>query len=248
MSDSIPVSSNLNCQSCSLSQLCLPFNLNNTELDKLDSIIQRKRPLQKRQRLFESNQPLKALYAVRSGSFKSFTLTESGEEQITAFHLPGEVIGFDALGDAKHPGFAQAMETSMVCEIPYQTLDRLAGDLPRLRQQIMRLMSDEIRQDQSMLLLLNQRTAEQRLAYFIHSLGARFQRRGFSAQEFRLTMTRSEIGNYLGLTIETVSRLLSKMQKNGVIEVSGKLIKITNPDMLSQLIGNGHAGVAQIAS
>ncbi|MBE1301702.1 MAG: fumarate/nitrate reduction transcriptional regulator Fnr [Alteromonadaceae bacterium] len=216
----------LNCQNCSFSQLCLPFNLNGKELDKLDQIIKRKQPYQKAQRLFQAGDKLQSLYAVRSGSFKSYSINSDGEEQITAFHLPGEIIGFDALGEKVHPTVAQAMETSMVCEIPYSTLDDLSDSVPALRHQILRLMSAEIKEDQQMFMLLNQRTAEERIAYFIHSLSLRFSSRGFSKLEFRLTMPRSDIGNYLGLTVETVSRLFSKFSKEGLIEAEGKSIKI----------------------
>ena len=224
----------LNCQNCSFSQLCLPFNLNNNELDKLDDIIQRKRPLQKGERLFESGDKLSSLFAVRSGSFKSYSISENGEEQITSFHLPGELIGFDSMFDDEHQSVSQALETSMVCEIPFTTLDTLADEVPALRKQIMRLMSEEIKQDQQMFMLLNQRTAEERLAYFIQTLSVRFNQRGFSSSEFRLTMTRSEIGNYLGLTVETISRLLSKFNKDGIIKVEGKLISITDSKALEE--------------
>lgn len=228
----------IHCQNCSFSQLCLPFNLNSQELNKLDDIIQRKRPIQKNERLFTAGDSLKALYAVRSGSFKTFTVSQDGEEQITAFHLPGEIIGFDALLQQSHQSFAQALETSMVCEIPYQTLDELSGEFPKLRQQLMRLMSNEIHQDQEMFMLLNKRTAEERLAYFIKSLSNRFHDRGFSANEFRLTMTRGEIGNYLGLTVETISRLLTRFQKEELISVSGKLIQILNHPLLEERMGS----------
>lgn len=224
----------LNCQNCSFSQLCLPFNLSNNELDKLDDIIQRKRPIQKGERLFETGDKLSSLYAVRSGSFKSYAISQSGEEQITAFHLPGEVIGFDSMSEEAHQTVTQALETSMVCEIPFATLDKLADELPALRKQLMRLMSAEIKQDQQMFMLLNQRTAEERLAYFLHSLAIRFNQRGFSSIQFRLTMTRSEIGNFLGLTVETISRLLSKFNKEGLLSVEGKLINILQPSALEE--------------
>lgn len=203
-------------------------------MDKLDDIIQRKRPLQKGERLFESGDKLTSLYAVRSGSFKSYSISENGDEQITSFTLPGEVIGFDSMSDGIHQTVSQALETAMVCEIPFSTLDILADELPALRRQMMRLMSEEIKQDQQMFMLLNQRTAEERLAYFLRSLSLRFNQRGFSASEFRLTMTRSEIGNFLGLTVETISRLLSKFNKDGVITVEGKLIGILDSEALDQ--------------
>ncbi|WP_105199824.1 MULTISPECIES: FNR family transcription factor [unclassified Pseudoalteromonas] len=224
----------ISCTNCSISQLCLPFSLNGEEMDRLDEIIERKKPLHKGDYLFESGTKLKSIFAVRSGSFKSFTLSEQGEEQITGFHLAGDLVGFDGIHTATHQSFAQAMETSMVCEIPFETLDDLAGRLPKLRQQIMRLMSNEINYDQEMLLLLNKKTAEQRLASFLHTLSRRFSERGFSAREFRLTMTRGEIGNYLGLTVETISRLLSRFQKSGFISVDGKFITINDHQQLAQ--------------
>ncbi|MBN7820643.1 fumarate/nitrate reduction transcriptional regulator Fnr [Bowmanella yangjiangensis] len=224
----------ISCQNCSISQLCLPFTLNDNELDKLDNIIQRKRPFQKNERLFQSGDKLNSLYAVRSGSFKSFVLAPDGEEQITAFHLPGDIIGFDAIHHQVHKSFAQALETSMVCEIPFQTMEVLSGDLPRLRQQVMRLMSHEIQADQDMFMLLNKRTANQRLAHFLAHLGERYHDRGFSGSQFRLSMTRAEIGNYLGLTVETISRLLTKFQKQGLIQVDGKFITLVDPKQLRE--------------
>lgn len=233
--------SSINCQHCGFSQLCLPFTLNDSELDKLDQIIQRKRPSHKGDYLFEAGKPLHALYAVRTGSFKTYTLTEQGEEQITGFHLPGDVIGFDAIGDQQHPSYAQALETAMVCEIPFNNLDHLLDQVPKLRQQLMRLMSQDIHGDQQMMLLLNRKTAEEKLAAFITNLAQRFGSRGFSRKEFRLTMTRGEIGNYLGLTVETISRLLGRFHKDELIHVDGKLITITNFEELSRV-----AGMAQI--
>ncbi len=201
-------------------------------MGKLDDIIERKKPLHKGDFLFEAGQPLRSIYAVRSGSFKSYTLTESGEEQITGFHLAGDIVGFDGISTMTHRSYAQAMETAMVCEIPFSTLDELSGKLPKLRHQVMRMMSNEINYDQEMLLMLNKKTAEERLAAFLANLSTRFGERGFSKKEFRLTMTRGEIGNYLGLTVETISRLLSRFQKADIIKVEGKFISILNPEEL----------------
>ncbi|MCG7560915.1 MULTISPECIES: FNR family transcription factor [Pseudoalteromonas] len=224
----------ISCNNCSISQLCLPFSLNGNEMDKLDEIIERKKPLHKGDFLFESGSELNSIFAVRSGSFKSYTISEQGDEQITGFHLAGDLVGFDAINKMQHQSFAQALETSMVCEIPFDTLDELAGKLPKLRQQIMRLMSSEINYDQEMLLLLNKKTAEERLATFIYNLSNRFGERGFSRKEFRFTMTRGEIGNYLGLTVETISRLLSRFQKAEIIKVEGKFITILDIDELAK--------------
>ncbi|XOV77986.1 MAG: fumarate/nitrate reduction transcriptional regulator Fnr [Aestuariibacter sp.] len=224
----------LHCQNCSFSQLCLPFNLSDSELNRLDDIIKRKQPYHKGENLFELHAPLKALYAIRSGSFKSYTLNTEGDEQIIAFHLPGEIIGFDSVAHELHQSVAQALETSMVCEIPFDVMDTLSSEVPALRRQVMRLMSEEIKQDQQMFMLLNQRTAEERMAYFLMSMSSRFKNRGFASHEFRLTMTRAEIGNYLGLTVETISRLLTKFQKENLIDVKGKLITLNDLDTLSR--------------
>ncbi|NKF51466.1 FNR family transcription factor [Shewanella sp. WXL01] len=228
----------IHCHDCSMGALCIPFTLNDSELDRLDNIIERKKPVQKGDQIFKSGDQLKALYAIRSGTIKSYTITEQGDEQITGFHLAGDVIGFDGIHDLEHQSFAQALETSMVCEIPYDTLDNLSGTMPKLRQQIMRLMSNEIMSDQEMILLLSKKNAEERLAAFIHNLATRFGSRGFSPNEFRLTMTRGDIGNYLGLTVETISRLLGRFQKAGMIEVKGKYIVIVDQQALSVLAGS----------
>lgn len=228
----------IHCHDCSMGALCIPFTLNENELDKLDYIIERKKPVQKGDQIFKSGDSLKALYAIRSGTVKSYTITEQGDEQITGFHLAGDVIGFDGIHDHQHQSFAQALETSMVCEIPFDTLDELSGTMPKLRQQIMRLMSNEIMSDQEMILLLSKKNAEERLAAFISNLANRFGSRGLSPHEFRLTMTRGDIGNYLGLTVETISRLLGRFQKAGMIEVKGKYITIIDQTALSVLAGN----------
>jgi len=224
----------IHCQNCSISELCLPFSLNDKELDTLDNIIDRKRPIHKGEQIFQDGDTMQALYAIRSGTFKTFTVNEQGEEQITGFHLAGDLLGFDAIANSEHPSFAKALETSMVCEIPYNTLDTLSNTMPKLKKQILRMMSSEIRSDQEMLTLLNRKNAEQRLATFISSLASRYHARGLSSTDFRLTMTRSDIGNYIGLTVETISRLLNRFQKNELIAVEGKLITILDMNKLNE--------------
>ncbi len=228
-----PSQKHIKCQNCSISELCLPFSLNDRELDTLDEIIDRKRPIHKGDKIFHDGQELHSLFAIRSGTFKTFTVNEQGEEQITGFHLAGDLLGFDAIAYTSHPSFAQALETSMVCEIPYNDLDSLSNTMPKLKKQVLRLMSSEIRADQEMLTLLNRKNAEQRVATFLVNLSDRYHARGLSATEYRLTMTRSDIGNYIGLTVETISRLLNRFHKNGLINVDGKLITILDIDLLS---------------
>ncbi len=228
----------IHCQNCSMNQLCLPYSLDGQDMDRLDNLIERKKPLQKNETLFNSAEPLTSLFAVRSGSFKSYNIDENGVEHITAFHLPGDIIGFDAVATKKHVSFSQALETSMVCEIPFSAIEELSGQLPALRSQIFKLMSGEICSDKQLHLILACKNADEKLASFIFSLATRYGERGFSQKEFRFTMTRRDIGNYLGLTIETISRLLSKFQKLAMLEVNGKYITILDIEKLNNIIGN----------
>lgn len=227
----------IRCQNCNFSHLCLPLNLTTNELDSLNSIIRRESPLHKQDELIRAGTPFTSLFAVRSGSFKSYTLSGDGEQQIIAFHLPGDIIGFNGLTGV-HQSFTQALETSMVCEIPYNTFDQMTVKIPKLRGQMMDIMSQEIRQDKEIMFLLNKRTAEERVAYFLNHLSERFHARGFSATEFNLTMTRGEIGNYLGLTVETVSRLLGRFQQEGIIKVQGKFITVECLSDLEKKLGD----------
>lgn len=224
----------IHCQTCSFSHLCLPLALNEDEMASLDTIIERKKPMHKHDKLIKAGDKFHSLYAVRTGSFKSFISNEDGEEQVIGFHFPGDIIGFDALREQQHQSYTQALETAMVCELPYETLDNMAQDFPKLRQQIMSFMSAEIKHDHDLMMLLNKRTADERLMYFIANLSQRFEERGFSPKQFNLTMTRNEIGNYLGLTVETISRLLTRFQKEGIILVDGKLITILDFDLMEK--------------
>lgn len=225
----------IHCQSCTNSRLCIPASLTDFDVTKLDNIIGRKKPIQKSQLLFQDGAPLTALYAVRSGSLKSYTINKVGKKQICAFHLPGDIIGFESIYNLHYACYTQALETSMLCALPFDKLDDLMSKSPRLRHKIMRLMSHEIQNNQHTILLLSKASAEVRLAAFIKYLSNRYFVRGFSAQEFYLTMTRGDIGNYLGLTVETISRLLGRFQKMGLLKVAGKNITIANMHALEAL-------------
>lgn len=209
------------CKTCSLNPLCLPVSLSFEDMDQLDHIIQRGRPIAKGHFLFRQGDPMTTVYAVRTGTLKTFALTRAGEEQITGFHLPSEMLGLSSYGVSHHQVSALALETTNVCEIPLQQLDTLSSELPELRRQVMRIMGREIRDDQQMMLLLSKKTAEERLASFILSLAQRFKRRGYSQTVFRLTMSRADIANYLGLAVETVSRVFTRFQKAGLIHMTG---------------------------
>ncbi|GGM22369.1 fumarate/nitrate reduction transcriptional regulator Fnr [Pseudomonas asuensis] len=231
------VASQAHCKDCSLAPLCLPLSLNLEDLDELDSIVKRGRPLKKGDYLFRQGDGFGSVFAVRSGALKTFSVTDNGEEQITGFHLPSELVGLSGMDTELHPVSAQALETTSVCEIPFEHLDELADQLPQLRRQLMRVMSREIRDDQQMMLLLSKKSADERIATFLVNLSARFRARGFSAQQFRLSMSRNEIGNYLGLAVETVSRVFTRFQQSGIIEAEGKEVHILDSIKLCALAG-----------
>ena len=225
------------CKDCSLALLCLPLSLELSDMDTLDSIVKRGRPLNKNEMLFRQGDPFGSVFAVRSGTIKTFSLNDDGQEQITGFHLPSELIGLCALDGDSYPVSAQALETTSVCEIPFDHLDDLALQLPHLWRQLMRLMSREIRDDQQMMLLLSKKSADERIATFLINLSARFRARGFSPNQFLLSMSRKEIGNYLGLAVETVSRVFTRFQQTGMINVEGKSISILQPIEMCSLAG-----------
>ncbi len=225
------------CKDCSLSGMCLPLALQTEELDTLDEIVKRGRPLKKGEMLFRQGEPFSSIYALRSGAIKTFSLSDGGEEQITGFHLASEMIGLSGMDNQQYPVSAMALETTSVCEIPFERLDDLTAVMPQLRKQVMRLMSREIREDQQMMLLLSKKTADERIATLLINLSARFRARGYSARSFRLAMSRNEIGNYLGLAVETVSRVFTRFQQQGLIVAEGKQIEILEHTELCALAG-----------
>lgn len=225
------------CTGCNLQQLCLPLGIGNDDLQRLDAIIKRHRPLARGRHVFRLGDDFHALYAIRCGSVKTYTITEDGSEQITGFHLPGELIGLDAINGNQHPCGAKALETTSICDIPFSRLEELAAAVPELGRQLLRIMSREIHADEMLLTLLGKKSAEERLASLLLSLSMRFQQRGFSSREFHLSMSRNDIGNYLGLAVETVSRLFTRFQQQGLIEVQNKYIRLNQLEQLRELAG-----------
>lgn len=225
------------CKDCSLSGMCLPLALHDEELEVLDNIVKRGRPVKKGELLFRQGDVFESIYALRSGAVKTFSLSDNGEEQITGFHLASELIGLSGLDSERYPVSAVALETTSVCEIPFERLDDLTATMPQLRKQVMRLMSREIREDQQMMLLLSKKTADERIATLLINLSARFRARGYSAKSFRLAMSRNDIGNYLGLAVETVSRVFTRFQQQGLIAAEGKQIDILDHIELCALAG-----------
>lgn len=226
------------CRNCSLSRLCLPVGLKPDDVEALERIIQRERPLERNEVLFDSGAPFEAIYAVRTGAMKSKTLSEDGQEQITGFHLPGEILGLDGIHGGHHPSTAVALETTSVCQMPFETLDDLAERIPALFRQLLRLMSQELHSESEMLQALARRSAEERLAMLLLGLRARFVRRGLSATNIRLPMSRQDLGNYLGLTPETLSRLFRRFSERGIIEADGREVRLKDVPTLRELSGN----------
>lgn len=215
----------LACRHCSLHQLCLPMGISAEDLAALEAIIERRTLARRGEVLFRSGDPFRFLYAVKSGAVKTSLYTADGQEQVTGFHLPGELFGLDAIGHGTHACVAMALERTTLCEIPFKALRRLGSQLPSLCDQIMRLMSREIQDDQTSLRLAHL-GAEERLAAFLLDLSARLEKRGFSGTDFHLSMSRYDIANYLGLAVETVSRLFTRFQEAGLVAVRQRQISL----------------------
>ena len=226
------------CSSCCLKGMCLPSDLGHDDLNRFNEIAIGKRRVARGASLFHSGDRFESLYAVHSGAFKSVGTSRQGDEKITGFHLSGELLGLDAINDGRHGYSAVALEDSEVCVIPFAQLEKMAMSVPALQHQLLRVLSSDISRDSGLMLLLGSMTAEQRLAAFLLSLSRRHLRLGFSATHFILRMTREEIGNYLGLTLETVSRLLSKFQRDGVLAVRQRDIEIREADRLREMMGS----------
>ena len=230
------------CAACSLHNLCLPTGLIESDMARLDKIIGRRRRVPRDGLLFRTGDPFRNLYAIKVGHFKTQCVDSNGVQQITGFQMPGELLGMDAIGGGQYHCDGVALEDSEVCEIPFAKLEGLFADIPSLLHHFHRLMSQEITRRQNIMLLLSNMRAEQRLAVFFTNLASRYAARGYSPTKFQLRMMREEIGEYLGLTIESISRLLSKFKKSGYIRVANRDIEILDYEGLRALAaGNAHA-------
>ena len=216
----------VNCGNCRLNSICLPLALESDDIQQLDDIIQRSKPLQKGQHLYREGDDFQSVYAVRSGTLKAYKTTDDGREQVTGFYFPGEILGMDGISKNTHASSAKTLETSAVCEIPFSSLAKLSSLMPNLQHHFFQLMSREITEDQVLITLLSKNSADERVAALLLSISARNARRKLSATHFRLPMSRVDIGNYLGLTVETVSRVFSRMQKMEILRVDNKEIEL----------------------
>ena len=230
----------LACASCNLRELCLPMGMSRDNLDRLDSLVASRRNLARGQTLFQAGEPFLSLYAVRTGFFKTCVASQDGRSQVTGFQMAGELLGLDGISTDQHSCDAVALEDSQVCVIPYSQMAALSREIGELQHQFHKLMSREIVREHGVMLLLGGMRAEERLAAFLLNLSQRLQACGFSASSLVLRMTRDEIGSYLGLTLETVSRAFSKLQGDGMLDVKQRQIRVLDAARLQALV-NGAA-------
>lgn len=226
------------CARCNLQELCLPFGLVDQEIARLDEMVTGRRRLKRNQNLYRDGDAFEAIYAVRTGSFKTDVVFEDGRTQVTGFQMTGEILGLDGISTDHHSCNAVALEDSEVCIIPFTKLEELSREIESLQRQFHKMMSGEIVRDHGVMMLLGSMRAEERLASFLINLSRRLTQRGFSAAEFHLRMTREEIGSYLGLKLETVSRAFSRFQDSGLITVQQKHIRIRDIEGLKTLVNN----------
>ena len=228
------------CSACSLRELCLPAGLEGPEIEKIDRLVSQRRRIRKGEHLYRAGTSLAALYAVRAGFLKSCVLHEDGREQVAGFHMMGDLLGMDAISGGLHMSNTVALEDSEICEMPFPLLEQLSREIPSLQQQMHRVMSREIVRDHGVMLLLGSMKAEERLAAFLLNLSQRFAARGYSPSEFHLRMTRAEIGSYLGLKLETVSRAFSSFQDRKLIAVRQKHVRILHLPGLKAVLDSKH--------
>jgi CRP/FNR family transcriptional regulator, anaerobic regulatory protein len=224
------------CSSCNLREICLPLGISSQQMERLDEIVSNRRGVARGEALFRAGDAFTSLFAVRSGFFKTCVSSEDGRDQVTGFQMTGELIGLDGIGTDRHTCDAVALEDSQICVIPYQKLEELSRELSDLQRHFHKIMSREIVRDHGVMLLLGSMRAEERLAAFLLNLTQRLRTRGFSSSSLILRMTREEIGSYLGLKLETVSRAFSRFQEEGVLSVKQRQIEVLDPDALQKLV------------
>lgn len=226
------------CGACALHELCLPVGIGADDLEKLDATVRDKRALDRGKTLFRQGESFHALYVVRSGSLKSFVESPGGDVQLLGFHLPGEIVGIDGLTSDHHMCSVEALERSSICELPYAQLQHVTGAVPALHRQLMRVVSREMVAEHGHLVMMGRQQAQERLAIFLHGLADRYARLSRDSSTLTLSMSRYDIANYLGLVMETVSRLFSRMEAAGILGVNRKAVRILRPDLLAEMCGH----------
>jgi CRP/FNR family transcriptional regulator len=230
----------VSCTSCNLRELCLPAGLCIDDLERVENIVYAHRRIKRGEALFNAGAPFSAVYAIRSGFFKTSVVDREGREQVTGFFMGGELVGLDGLGSGTYNGTAVALEDSEICVLPYALMEKLSHEVPALQRHLHSVLAREIVRDHGVMLLLGSMRAEERLATFLLNLSKRFVRRGYSASDFHLRMTREELGSYLGLKLETVSRLFSQFQADALIDVQQKHVRILDIPGLERVLAAKH--------
>jgi CRP/FNR family transcriptional regulator len=233
---SLPHSIKVACSNCSLRELCMPVGLSDDELARIDAVISTRRRVKRKTALFRSGEKFHALYAIRTGTFKTCVNAEDGRDQVTGFQMAGEIVGLDGIVNDQHTCDAVALEDAEVCVMPFDRIGELSREVGALQHHLHRVMSREIVREHGVMLLLGTMRAEERLAAFLLNLVQRLQARGFSRSELVLRMTRQEIGSYLGLKLETVSRTFSRFAEEGMIEVHQRHVRIVDIERLRGLL------------
>ncbi len=228
------------CSNCNLRELCMPVGLSAEQMERIDDIVATRRKIKRGSALFRHGETFTSLYAIRTGFFKTSIATEDGRDQVTGFQMAGEIIGLDGIVSDRHSCDAIALEDAEVCVMPYSSLEELSREVTALQHHVHKVMSREIVREHGVMLLLGSMRAEERLAAFLLNLVQRLHTRGFSQSELVLRMTREEIGSYLGLKLETVSRTFSKFADEGLIEVKQRHVRILNTEKLQNLVNSQH--------
>ena len=229
-----PASRQAQCSNCHLKDLCLPGGLDEPDLERLDHLHFGRRRVKAGETLYHAGDRFQFIYAVRTGTFKSSLILADGREQVSGFHMAGELMGLDGVANGHHASAATALEDAEVCAIPYGHLTELASGSAEMQMVMARLMSREIVREHSLMMLLGSMNAEERLAAFLLNLSQRLKARGYSPSEFHLRMSRAEIGSYLGMKLETVSRTFSAFQQQRLLEVDKRHIRILDLEALQQ--------------
>lgn len=224
------------CSNCNLRELCMPMGLTPSELEYIDDVVATRRKIKRGQALFNAGETFAALFAVRTGVFKTTITTQDGRDRVTGFQMAGEIIGLDGIVQNAHTCNAIALEDAEVCVMPFERFEALARQVPALQSHLHKIMSREIVRDHGVMLLLGSMRAEERLAAFLLNLVQRMHARGFSQSEIILRMTREEIGSYLGLKLETVSRMFSRFAEEGIVEVRQRHVRILDIEALQRLV------------
>ena len=226
------------CSSCHMRELCMPIGLDAEELRRVDELVAKRSTVKRGRALFRAGDKFTALYAIRSGFLKTCTSSEDGRGQVTGFQMAGEIVGFDGIATDQHTCDAIALEDTEVCALPFERIEDIARQVKALQHHVHKIMSREIVREHGVMLLLGNMRAEERLAAFLLNLVQRLQARGFSSADLLLRMTRDEIGSYLGLTLETVSRTFSKFADDGIITVNQRQVHIDNLEALKRLVNH----------